>query len=163
MTTAGQKQAAGKDLAAMCIGDIRNGSVEHTAVIDPADSVSALLKMVAETPDAHHIYVVDTNNTLVGCVNLDTVLKYLFPFIGKATFIYPNLLEVLVYLGASRVSDLMSTTVPFVHDDMPVIKTAEIMIEEAREALPVLDSENRLLGEITLEEIVRAHLRIKGE
>ena len=162
VTTAGESKAAVRNLAAMCVRDIRNSAVEHVAVIAPDSSVSKLLRKVAENLHIHHIYVIDTNDTLVGCVNLDTVLKYLFPFVGKATLIYPNLLEVLAYLGASSVSDLMSTSCPFVHEDTPVIKAAEIMIEEALEEIPVLDSKNRLIGEVTLEEIVGAHLKIKG-
>jgi len=162
VTTAGENKTIGKDLATMRVRDIRNSAVEHVAVIGPDDPVSDLLKKVAGNLHVHHIYVVDTNDTLVGCVNLDTVLKYLFPFVGKATLIYPNLLEVLAYLGASSVSDLMSTSCPFVHEDTPVIKAAGIMIEEALEELPVLDSRDRLIGEVTLEEIVGAHLKIKG-
>jgi CBS-domain-containing membrane protein len=163
VTTAGKSEIARKGLASMRIGDIRNSVVKHMAVVGPDDSVSDLLKKVAGDPHTHCIYVVDKCNTLVGYVNLDTVLKYLFPFLGQATLVYPSLLEVLGYLGASCVSDLMSTSVPFVYDNTPVIKAAQIMIEEAQEGLPVLDSESHLLGQITLEEIVGAHLRTEDQ
>jgi magnesium transporter len=90
-------------------------------------------KQAEEVDDLYYIYVVNDDNVLTGIVSLKAML---------------------IASGSTIVKDIYEKEVRFVRTDTPSDEVAQIMEKYDMVALPVLDSIGRLLGRITIDDIV---------
>ena len=61
---------------------------------------------------------------------------------------------------ASPISSLMSSEVVTVHEDDSLIKIRKLIIEDDYSALPVLSSDNRIVGIVTIDELAKALIEL---
>lgn len=90
-------------------------------------------KQAEEVDDLFYIYVVNDDNVLIGIVSLKAML---------------------IATGSTIVKDIYDREVRFVRTDTPSEEVAQIMEKYDLVALPVVDSIGRLLGRITIDDIV---------
>lgn len=90
-------------------------------------------KQAEEVDDLFYIYVVDDDNILTGNVSLKAML---------------------IATGSTIVKDIYEKDVHFVRTDAPGEEVAQIMEKYDLVVLPVVDSIGRLLGRITIDDIV---------
>lgn len=90
-------------------------------------------KQAEEVDDLFYIYVVNDDNILIGIVSLKAML---------------------MASGSTIVKDIYDREVRFVRTDTPSEEVAQIMGKYDLVALPVVDSIGRLLGRITIDDIV---------
>lgn len=90
-------------------------------------------KQAEEVDDLFYIYVVNDDNILTGIVSLKALL---------------------IATGSTIIKDIYEKEVRFVRTDTPSEEVAQIMEKYDLVALPVVDSIGRLLGRITIDDIV---------
>jgi len=99
-----------------------------------ADQVLSFLRRA--TPDAetiYYLYVVDTDDRLRGVLSLR---------------------ELIVAPGSARVSDIMDEQVLYVRTDTDQEEVAALMADYDLEALPVVNSDQRLVGIVTIDDVL---------
>ena len=90
-------------------------------------------KQAEEVDDLFYIYVVNDDNVLIGVVSLKAML---------------------IATGSTQIKEIYNKEVRFVRTDTPSEEVAQIMEKYDLVALPVVDSIGRLLGRITIDDIV---------
>lgn len=98
-----------------------------------AGCLSRIRGQAKDVTRVHSIYVVDKKNKLIGRLSLKDLI------IAKAD---------------QKIADIYIKSVDYVHVDEDVEEVAKIMSKYDLEAIPVVDDEMRLLGRITIDDII---------
>ncbi len=141
----------------MIVKDIMNTSVK-TATRD------TLIKDIASVMCFNKISgvpVIDNENKLVGVLSEKDILKAMFPDVeqfmqegAKPDFEsieadYKTLLD-------KKAEDFMTQTVASVDSEMPLLKAASLMCVKKIRRIPVTDSNNKLIGIISIGDVHKA-------
>ncbi len=108
-----------------------------------------------------HVYVVDAAGRLLGTVRMGSVVEYLFPFdavIEQNTPLYESYVP---HLGAKTAADLMHTPAVRVTEETTLGEMARLLMREAINELPVVDVQERLIGQVNVYETIKAYLDIE--
>ena len=151
----------------MRLADLKVKDIRHLLVEDPATTrPTAPLREVLEEMDkdlrTRHVYVVDDEGRLLGTVRMGSVVEYLFPFdavIEKGSTIYGSTVP---RLSAKTAADLMHTPAVRVTEETSLGEMARLLIREAINELPVVDENDRLIGQVNVYETVKAYLDLQG-
>ena len=110
---------------------------KEIAVVNQKDTIKqairAVRKLAKEHKNIYHVYVVDDVGVLVGAVSLQ---------------------ELLLYAPNKRMHKLMSTDVISVTTDVDQEEVAQVFKKYDIVSLPVTDKAHKLLGRITVDDIV---------
>lgn len=107
-------------------------------VVAPGDSVQSALQIMVEN-DQGSVVVLDENEKVVGIFTERDVLRHYL--INQSTFMYLN------------VSEVMSSPVTTVTEDMEVSEALDIMNEKKVRRLPVVDKNGRMIGFLSWREL----------
>jgi CBS domain-containing protein len=107
-------------------------------VVAPGDSVQSALQIMVEN-DQGSVVVLDENEKVVGIFTERDVLRHYL--INQSTFMYLN------------VSEVMSSPVTTVTEDMEVSEALDIMNEKKVRRLPVVDKDGRMIGFLSWREL----------
>ena len=149
-------------LADMKVKDIRHLLVEDPATISPSASLLEVLEEMKKDLRTRHVYVVDTEDRLLGTVRMGSVVEYLFPFdavIEQDTPLYETYVP---RLDAKTAADLMHTPPVRVTEETSLGEMARLLIREAINELPVVDGNERLIGQVNVYETIKAYLDLQG-
>jgi CBS domain-containing protein len=124
---------------------------ETTSIEDAVDALSA-------SAYSHTIYVTDESKVLRGLITQETLVKHLF------IHYHDEMLDTRALISqalSEQASDLMRNEClkASVNDDLDSI--LEEMISCKVDELPVIDGDGRLLGDITMKDIIRYHRFLK--
>lgn len=114
-------------------GIMTNEFIAYTPETDVKKAVENFRKDAEEVETVYYIYVTDENEKLLGVVSLRELL--------------------LSDLNA-KLSDIMETKLKTVTPNIDEIEVAEIISKYNLVALPVVDTEGRLLGIVTIDDII---------
>lgn len=145
-------------LGNMKVSDIRHLLVEDAATVKHTDSVEELLKKVVEEPRTRHVYVVDDAGKLLGSVRMNTIVQYLFPFASVVSHAstYPQ--NEFLAFRTQKVTDLMKPDPFYVKEDDTLSHMALILIQEKINELPVVDVDQKVIGQVNMYEAIRVYL-----
>lgn len=141
----------------MKVQNIMNSSVK-TAMVD------TLIKDIASIMCFNKISgvpVVDADDKLVGVLSEKDILRAMFPGVEQIMQegAKPDFESIEAdYKGVldKKVGDLMSQTVASVTPDMPLLKAASMMCVKKIRRIPVTDSNNKLVGIISIGDVHKA-------
>ena len=132
------------------IKDMRMLVSPYPAFVEKNATADDIAKMLIASPNLKSIYVVDDKLKLIGRVTLKKLIKHEFKDILPSSFEYFDALE---FIGDKTAEDLMIQS-DFVRDN-DTLKTAFLkMYENEFDALPVVNDELRLIGNIDLLELL---------
>ncbi len=149
-------------LAGARVGDVRESIVRKAATIGPDSSIPELLEKILEDPRSRHVYVVDASGILIGSVRLNSVIRHLFPHStmhGRGDGV--SALALAERLTAKNVRDVMNSSPVSANDDTTIPEVAKSMEREGVNELPVVDTRDRVVGEINFLEIITEYLKIR--
>ncbi|MFZ5899167.1 MAG: CBS domain-containing protein [Bacillota bacterium] len=147
--------------------DLKAREIMTTEVVtvSPDDDVEKVARLLLE----HHISglpVVDGDGKLVGVI---TEGDLIFQEKKIRAPLYTVILDTVIYLEkpqrfvdelkrtvAQKVGELMSTRLYTVGPDASVEDIATIMVEKSINRVPVVDSDNKLVGIVSRQDIIRA-------
>lgn len=111
-------------------------SQNYIKVILPSsvkEAMSALVRQAAQNDNISTIYLVDQNGVFVGAVDLK---------------------ELIIARDGTPLEDITMRTYPYLCAETPVEDCLWLFTECSEETFPVLDSSNRLVGAVTVQDIV---------
>jgi magnesium transporter len=97
------------------------------------DALDSIRKQAKEVKDIHDVFVVDRNNKLLGVVHLE---------------------DLILNPPQKLISEIMDTMVQSVTPDLDQEEVARIFMRYDIITLPVVDTQGRLLGRITVDDVV---------
>jgi CBS domain-containing protein len=121
-------------------------------------STEALLQKMMANPRTRHVYVVDDEGKLCGSVRMNTVVEYLFPYTSARAASSEWLPGALAKFGRTNLSDLMNDQPRWVTAKTPLAEMAEILMREKINELPVVDEERRVVGQVSVFDVIATHL-----
>lgn len=111
-------------------------SSNYIKVILPSgvkEAMSALVEQAGNSDNISTIYLVDSGERFVGAVDLK---------------------ELIIARECTPLADITITKYPYLYAETPVEDCLWLFTECSEETLPVLDSDNRLVGVVTAQDIV---------
>ncbi len=138
------------------VKDVRN-KITKPLIISEDNLIEKIADKFLESPINRTIYVVNDNEKYSGYIKLTNFLELILVDMVDTSF-YKNLIDDPYSLGKlftiKRVKDLMRTENICVKDDDNLEKVVTIMNNYSLQELPVIDNENRIIGDINIHEII---------
>ena len=142
------------------VKDIRHLLVENPASVPAGAPLRDVLAKMTEDLRTRQVYVVDNEGRLIGAVRMNSVVEYLFPL--EATLEHDKGLYVAYFpkIGAQTAADLMVSPPIRVTEETTLGEMSRLLMEEGINELPVVDEQERLIGQVNMYETINAYLGI---
>ncbi|MCD6120329.1 MAG: CBS domain-containing protein [Spirochaetales bacterium] len=147
-------------LAATKVKDVRNFLVKKPATVKSSASTTEILKSIIADTRTRHLYVVDNSNRLIGSVQLNDVVKFLFPWAAAFNKYESVVLKYNKIFIAKTAEDIMRTDPLYVYETDSLEDTTAAMVERKINELPVINKNRVIIGQINMYKIIEAYLKI---
>lgn len=144
---------------------VENVMVRDVKSILPDITVSQALETLSQNKISG-LPVIDKDNKLKGMLSEKEILQYILPgYLKKVgSFVYqdnPKVIgnKVKELMQDKKVSDIMRTQIVAVKPDAPLSEVARTMMTEKIRRIPVVDAQEKVIGIIAREDVVRAFMR----
>ncbi len=114
------------------------------------DATLASLRTLFVDAKFQHVPVIDSMHRRVGIVSVKDYFKALSPIMDSASESTTEL-----YMQSRKVRQVMSAPVFSVSQDMGILQAASLLVERNISCLPVVDSQQRLIGIVSWKDIMR--------
>lgn len=142
-------------LGKLVVSDIRHLLVKYPTTIRSDCTMGELLDKISERSSTQHVYVVDEQKCLVGTLQMNTVVEYLFPF--SAVINNPNQINAGI-TNHLLASDIMNCEPRYVQEDTLLFEMAVFLMEDRIDELPVVNDEHHIIGQVNVYEVIAAYL-----
>jgi CBS domain-containing protein len=149
-------------LADLMVRDIRHLLVEDPATTSPNASLLEVMEEMKKDLRTRHVYVLDESGRLLGTVRMGAVVQSLFPFDALVELDTPLYEAYVPRLGVKTAVDLMHKPPVRVTEETSLGDMARLLIREAINELPVVDENERLIGQVNVYETLKAYLELQG-
>lgn len=116
------------------------------------DSIREVLEKMLKHPHSRLIYVVDADERCQGVISLGTLIRHLFSSSFEpavhARFVIPM-------ITAETAKHIMDTGLIYAKEEEEVEAVIRKMVKAAIKEVPVLDEKNRIIGDITMLDLLR--------
>ena len=135
-----------------CVKDIRDLIVEQPTTIHPQQNIKDLLKCFLEDQRTRHVYVVDEDKKIIGSVRLNDLVEYIEVYLQCLDDkMFDKFTSLLIN---KKAADVMSRDFLCLKDDMLLSDMIATMLEHKVDELPVVDDNNRIIGEVNFLEFI---------
>ena len=146
-------------LANLLIKDIRHLLVENPASVTVETPLRKLLAEMINDVRTRQVYVVDGDNRLLGVVRMGSVVEYLFPFDAIIEHEKQPLYDLYIpKIDVKNAADIMISPPLRVTEETTLGEMARILMDEGINELPVVDKQERLIGQVNMYETIKAFL-----
>lgn len=114
------------------------------------DATLASLRTLFTEARFQHVPVIDSMHRLVGIVSVKDYFKALSPVMDSASESTVDL-----YMQSRKVRQVMTSPVISVSQDIGILQAAALLVERNISCLPVVDSQQRLIGIVSWKDIMR--------
>lgn len=149
---------------------IKSIMTKNVVTLSPEDTIAAA-SMKLSSAKISGAPVVDASGRLIGILSEADILSSLKTHQRSLHLVYPSLSSISVTFQEQvtereameayrdienmKVKDIMTTEVEVVHEDEEVRGAVKKMVSKGINRLPVVDSENRVIGIVTRGDILR--------
>ncbi len=143
------------------VGDVYDRERKASVVVGPDERMEDALRQFAEHPALRGIFVCDENGRFLGAVTRSDLLHWarlrLAPALGGPTVPRERIVRLAQLLHASTVSDVIhpGSRETGVRPDEPLDRALRSMLMDDIVAIPVVDAEGRILGDLSLAQVMR--------
>jgi len=139
------------------VGDIGKDIFENPVIVTIDTTIKDALKKLIEKHHKSHIYVTNKEGKMIGSVRVNNIIQYIFPYetIWESNSEY---LQMGIF-SKDGLEDLLTQDFYYVRDSTKISDMIIIMLREKINELPVLDSEMRIIGEVSIFEVINAYLK----
>ncbi len=109
--------------------------ISITAGLSIKEAMASLIKQAAENDNVTTLYVVDSENTFCGAIDLK---------------------DLIIAREGSSLEDITTCSYPYVYADSDAEDCMRRLKDYSEDSIPVLDSDNKLIGVITAQDMVEA-------
>lgn len=121
-------------------------------VLSQQSSLEEAIEVMARFPHSRLLYVVDDNGRLAGTVSLGTLVRHVFSRSHEPQ-IHPRFLISMIVTETAM--DIMERHPVFTTEEEDVEIVLRRMIEKNLKEIAVLDREKRLVGDVTMVDLLR--------
>ncbi len=118
------------------------------------DAVEAMV----DNSETRKVYVLDKDGKLVGTITLETLLRHAGYRFGVRRVGVTSFLRMLAEISDEKVTDVMSKPVKVLLDEM-IVNVTRLMVENHLNDLPIVDSQNKLVGELNGLDILKSSMK----
>jgi len=143
------------------VDNIRHLLVEDPTCAAPDEPIERLLEAMVADLRTRHVYVVDEDRRLLGVVRMNRVVEFLFPYAvcGEESHDgFARAGDLVDLLEARRVREIMNPSPSAVRPTTPLAEVCRILAREQINELPVVDEQNRVVGQVNVYEVIRRYL-----
>ena len=138
------------------VKDVRN-KITSPLIIWENEKLDKIAEKFLSSPINRTIYIIDEEKRFKGYININRFMKIILLDLVEPSF-YKDMLEDAYFLGkigyAQTAKDIMNKEDIGVKDEDNLQKVVSIMKNYSLQELPVLDNENRVIGDINIHEII---------
>ena len=124
--------------------------------IDKNATIRQMVELFVDHPQRHHLCILDENESLLGLIDRKRLFKAIFSHHVSGS---SRIGQLFTLLTSENAGDLMLQEVISISPDESIGKVIETMIRENIFELPVVDANNRVLGFLSSELILRTWLQ----
>ena len=146
-----------KKLSGYTVSDVRHIHTQKPVTVEADASIASILEAGIAERHCNNVYVVDSQNTLLGIIKTKDILKRLFPVTSLANGINGGVSEIPVF-NAIAAKELMIPALS-VTDSTSLAKIASIFFRENILEMPVVDDNKKIIGHIDASEIIALSMR----
>ena len=145
----------------VCVEDVYDPERALSIVVSADDPLEDVLRCFAHDPSLRGIFVKDEKDQLVGVITRTDLLNWTRLRLGTALRDLPRgpdrilRLAQLVRAGTARDAIHPASKKVAVRFDDPVDRALNLMLEVDVIAIPVVDDENQIIGDLTLSRVLR--------
>ncbi len=150
-----------KKLSGYMVSDARHIHTQNAVTVEAEASISSILEAGIAERHCNNVYVVDSQNTLLGVIKTKDILRRLFPVISLANGISGGIDDIPVF-NATAAKELMIPALS-VTDSTSLAKVATIFLRENILEMPVVDDNKKIIGHIDTSEIIAFSMRGENE
>jgi len=138
----------------------------HALTITLEESILDLLNKITSDKWTRHVYVVDKDSHLVGAVRFNDIISYIcpdtnIPSDNDLNFGDTSFINYFKFSDAHYVKDIMNEAPVSVKMETSLKDVLGIMQEEKINELPIVDSDNHVIGEVNLMEVISKFIEFK--
>ncbi|MCI0479525.1 CBS domain-containing protein [Candidatus Uhrbacteria bacterium] len=141
------------------------GSVIGKAATVRADApLRSVVEAVVANPASQKVYVVDGQGKYLGAILISTLMRQVANRFGVREAGVRSFMRYLSeMLGKDKAQDYLTKEMLTVRLETPLTKAIEVMVTHNVNSLPVVDDDNRVIGELSGMEFLRETLTAKWE
>ncbi len=132
------------------VKNVRKLICDTPATVEEDETLPEIALAFCDNPKTRTIYVVDKENRLKGIITLDDIVEIIFPEVIKIETGY----EILHTFRGRCAKEIMIEAPLKVRDEDNIEEVLKKMLQNGIEEAPVVDEEDRVIGEINLLEIL---------
>jgi len=136
------------------VGVLFDRIVSDPAVVREGGTLADAVDAILRSGITRKAYVVDSGGKLLGTVTIETLMKHVGYRLGARPLGVISWFRFLRDMESDGVKDFMAKPAP-VTKDTPVIEIVRRVVEEHLNDFPVVDQENRLLGEVNTFNLLK--------
>lgn len=148
-------------LGDMQVKDIYHLLVENPAAVHTATPMRDVLRKMIDDLRTRQVYVIDDEGRLLGAVRMNSVVEYLFPIDAILEHSKKLYVAYIPKLDVPTAADLMLSPPARVTAETTLGEMAGFLMQEGINELPVVDAEERLVGQVNIYEVINAYLDIE--
>ena len=145
----------------ICVKDVYDPERALSILVSADEPLEDVLRCFTRDSSLRGIFVRDEANQLVGVITRTDLLNWTRLRLGTALKHLPPgpdrviRLAQLVRAGTARDAVHTDSKQAAVHPDDPVDRALKLMLEVDLIAIPVVDDENQIIGDLTLSRVLR--------
>ena len=141
-----------KRLSGFRVSDVCTYKCQRPVTIKADASIKSILKTEISEQNSNSIYVVDSQDKLLGTINVKDILKKLFPVTSLSGGISGGIKEIPAF-SANSAKELMSPA-KSVKESATLAEATSIFLRESMLELPVINDKNQIIGQINAVNII---------
>ena len=131
------------------------GRTSKPATVRVDEPLRNAVESIVEDSDTRKVYVLDADDRLMGTITLETLLRHAGYRLGARRTGLTSFLRMMGEISRDKVQDVMTKPVKVLQDEM-IVNVTRLMVENHLNDLPVVDDDNRLVGELNGIDILKA-------
>jgi len=129
------------------------------AVIEEGEPLVLVMDCFLKRPERRVIFVVDTAEKFIGTIRLSDLVLHLWPYAADTEEVLTP--EILNIVKASTAGELASHSNFYLKPDSTLEEAVKLMHGNYLDAIPVLDEEGKIIGEVNYYNVLKAYIRKK--
>lgn len=143
-----------KDLMDLKVGDVFDILTGEPAVVEEDALLKDAVEAITQHLTSHKVYVVDSEGMLKGVITIETLLRQVGYIVGVRKKGMVSFFGFLSGILKENVTEFMDEPVSVTKNDR-VLDAMQLMVEHHLNDLPIVDDEEKLIGELHSIEILK--------
>lgn len=125
-------------------------------LVGEQETIEAVVQKMVEHSHARLVYVLDKEGRFRGAISLGILIRHLFPR-GFEPAVYPR--SILSMITSEKAKDIMNRRMFYAREEDDVEELINRMIRAGVKEIAVVDSQRKIIGDITMLDLLKYYVR----